>query len=74
MHPVTNILHWSHHMHEGMDYLWHQTLEHLHSPHFWIGVGITLLVIGLISLLLIAVLYGSIEFSYGRYPYMPYGL
>ena len=73
MHPVSTLLHWSHHMHESMNYLWHSTIEHLHSRHFWAGVTITLFAIGILTLLFLAVMYGSFEFTSDRYLYGPYG-
>ncbi len=75
MHPVIAITHWSHHLHDGMLFMWHHIDEHLHSRHFWAGVGITLLLAGIVSLLFIAAknapFSSPMEYPYGI-PYMPY--
>ena len=64
MHPVITMKHWSQHV-----------SEHLHSSHFWAGVGITLLIIGFVALLFFAARNAPIEWQ-GPYPfgspYVPY--
>ena len=57
MHPVATIKLWSHHI-----------SEHLHSRHFWAGVGVALLIVGLMTLLFIAANNTAIEWQ-GTYPY-----
>ena len=72
MHAVTTMKHWSHHLHDGMLATWHHIDQHIHSRHFWTGVGITLLVIGLATLVFMGAKYVPIES--GGYPYsLPYG-
>lgn len=58
MHPVSTMKHWS-----------HQVSEHLHSRHFWTGVGITLLIISFAALLFLLIIQsGSFE-NYNAIPY-----
>ncbi len=75
MHPVTTMKHWSHHLHDGMMNAMHHIDEHLHSRHFWAGVGITLLIIGFITMFFMfarnAPVHMPMEFRYGL-PYTPY--
>ena len=61
MHPVITMKHWS-----------HQVSEHLHSRQFWVGVGITLLIIGVITLLFILSRNAPIAYPHG-YPFSPIG-
>ena len=73
MHPVITAKDWSHHLHDDMLHLWHHIDEHLHSRHFWMGVGITLLVVGLVALLFVLASNAPIAYPQG-YPYIPYGV
>ena len=59
-------------MQDNMSYLWHSISEHLHSRHFWVGVGITMLIVTITTLLFLAIKYGPVEYN-GTYPYGPYG-
>jgi hypothetical protein len=66
---------WSHHLHDGMLSMWHHIDEHLRSRHFWAGVGITLLLVGFVTLLIFAVKNAPIEsgeFQTYGIPYSPY--
>ena len=72
MHPVTTMKHWSHALHEGMLTMRHHIGDHLHSRHFWVGVGITLLLVGVAALLFFLSKHTPIM-SPGEYPYsIPY--
>jgi len=59
MHPIITMKHWSHHV-----------SEHLHSRHFWAGVAITLLIVGVVTLLFILARNAPIAYPYG-FPYTP---
>jgi hypothetical protein len=61
MHPVIAMKHWS-----------HQGSEHLRSRHFWAGVGITLLIVGVITLLFMLARNAPIGYPHG-YPFSPIG-
>ncbi len=61
MHPVITLKHWSHHV-----------SEHLHSHHFWAGVVITLLIVGIVALLFMLARNAPIVYPYG-FPYSPQG-
>jgi len=72
MHPATTMKHWSHHLHDGMLTMWHEIDQHLHSRHFWTGVGITLLIVGFVTALIILVKNAPIQVP-SDYPYrFPY--
>ena len=75
MHPVVTINHWSHHLHDGMLAMWHQIDSHLRSRHFWTGVGLTLLIVGIVALLFFLAKNSPIAIPsdnpYGV-PYVPY--
>ena len=75
MHPVATTKNWSHHLHDSMLTMRHHISDHLHSRHFWAGVGIALLVVAIMTLLFIAVKNSPIElrsnYPYGI-PYTPY--
>jgi hypothetical protein len=75
MHLETNIKHWSHHLHDDMLAIRHGIGEQLHHRHLWIGLAIALLILGLMTLLTIAVWHmpaGSLEnYQYG-YPSLYY--
>ena len=61
-------------MNETMHYIMHSILEHLHSSHFWVGVGITMLFVALIAILVMVANSSSIDMpGSGIYPYGPYG-
>ncbi len=62
MHPVITLKHWSHHV-----------SEHLHSRHFWDGVVITLLMVGIVTLLFMLARNAPIAYPYG-FPYSPQGV
>jgi hypothetical protein len=68
MYSGTTMKHWIHHLHDGMLTMGHHISEHLHSRHFWAGVGITLLIIGFATLLFIAAKNAPFEMQ-GFYPY-----
>ncbi len=51
MHPVGTIKHWSHHLHDGMIFMWHEIDQHLRSRHFWAGIAVALLIVGFIALM-----------------------
>lgn len=71
MHATETIKHWSHQLHDGMRTMWHHIGDHLHSRHFWAGIGVTLLVIGLMVLLFFVAKNAPIQSSY---PYVgPFG-
>ncbi len=53
MHTTGTMKHWSHRLHDGMLSMRHHIDQHLHSRHFWTGVGVTLLIIGFITLFVI---------------------
>ena len=75
MHPVMTMKNWSHHLHDGMLSMSHHIDEHLHSRHFWAGVGVTLLIAAVVTLLFFAVKYAPSEmpFDYPHStPYTPY--
>ncbi len=73
MHPVTTMKHWSHHLHDGMLAMWHEIDQHLHSRHFWAGVGLTLLIVGIVALLFFAVRNAPPIETPSNYPYgIPY--
>ena len=75
MQPVATMKSWGHHLHDGMLSMRHHINEHLHSRHFWTGVGITLLVIGFVALFVYFATKAPLQmegtFPYG-YPYAPY--
>ena len=62
MHPVTAMKHWS-----------HNVIEHLHSRHFWAGAAITLLIVGVVTLLFILARNAPIAYPHG-YPFSPVGV
>lgn len=70
MHSVATVMNWSHHLHEDMLAIWHVTDQHLHSRHFWVGVVLTLLIIGFIVLLALAFM-NAPEIPYSGLPYGP---
>ena len=73
MHPVVTMKHWSHHLHDGTQAMWHHIDEHLRSRHFWAGVGVTLLIVGFVALVFMLVKNAPIQMQ-GEYPYgIPYG-
>ena len=60
-------------MHDGLLSLWHHIDQHLRSRHFWTGVGITLVIVGIVTLLLLLAMEAPVE-TFGTYPTgMPYG-
>ena len=65
MHPIITMKHWSHELHDSI-------VEHLHSRHFWVGVGITLLIIGFLTLLLILSKNAPIIYPHEMPRYAPY--
>lgn len=75
MHSIIAIKHWGHHLHESMANMRHQISTHLHSRHFWTGVGVTLLIIGVLALLFTLAMKAPIQLNethpYG-FPYGPY--
>lgn len=70
MHRETTMKHGSHHMHDSMQTMWHHIDEHFHSSHFWVGVGVTLLFVGLAILLFN--LAGNAPLQLRFLPYRPY--
>ncbi len=73
MHTAETMKHWSHQMHDGMLTLWHHIDEHLHSSHFWVGVGLTLLFVTFVALLFMLARNAPIIYP-TNYPYVPYGV
>ena len=73
MHPVIPMKHWSHHLHDRMLTMQHHIAEHLHSRHFWVGVGLTLLIVGIVALLFLLARDAPLINPYG-FPYSPYGV
>ncbi len=73
MHPAETMKHWSHHLHDGMLTLWHHIDEHLHSRHFWVGVLLTLLIVGIVTLLFMLARNAPVIYPHD-YPYVPYGV
>lgn len=73
MHPVITMKHWSHHLHDGMLNVRHRIAESLHSRHFWIGVGVALVVVGIVALLILLARDAPFINPYG-FPYSPYGV
>ncbi len=72
MHPVITMKDWSHHLHDSMLAMWHHMDQHLRSRHFWVGVGVTLLIVGFVMLMLVLARKSPIEVP-GTYPYgIPY--
>ena len=73
MHKETTIKHWSHHLHDAMLTILRHISEHIHSRHFWVGVVLTLLLVGITTLLFL--LAQSAPFVYPHeIPYAPYGI
>lgn len=73
MHPVINIMHWSHHLHDILLTLRYHVSDHLHSRHFWAGMGVALLIVGIMTLLFILARNAPIIYPRAP-PYIPYGL
>ncbi|MBT8045769.1 MAG: hypothetical protein KJN67_01260 [Pontiella sp.] len=75
MHLGTSMKGWSHRLHDGMLGIWHHIDQHLHSRHFWTGVGVAVLIMGFVMLAIMlaretpVILRG--EYPYGI-PYSPY--
>ena len=75
MHPVSTMKNWSHHLHDDMLSFWHHVDQHLHSSHFWVGVGVTLFFVGLLTLFVLLAWKFPIELEGGYpggYPYAPF--
>ncbi|MDZ8119326.1 hypothetical protein [Pontiella agarivorans] len=53
MHPDLTIKNMGRHLHEDLLRVERSVAKHLHSGHFWLGVGIALLAFGLMALLLV---------------------
>lgn len=75
MHPVITMKHWSHHLHDSMLSTWHHIDEHLHSHQFWAGVMLTLIILGIVTMLAILawnapIMHHQLEMP----PYVPYGV
>ncbi len=71
MHPIITIMHWGQHLQHFMPTMRHHISEHLHSRHFWVGVGLTLLLVGIFTLLFILASNAPIIYPRGL-PYVPY--
>ena len=75
MHTAETMKHWGHHLHDGMLTMGHHIDQHFRSRHFWAGVGITLLIVVLVTALIIlaknAPLNVPTDFPYSI-PYGPY--
>ena len=69
MHSADTIKHGSHHLHDGMISLWEHIGRHLHSRHFWAGVGVALLIVGIAAVLLILARNAPL-----KAPLYPYGV
>ncbi len=75
MHPATTMKHGSHPWHDRCRLiLWHHASAHLHSRHFWAGVVVTLLVVGILALLFILASNAPLIVPPEMPPYVPYGL
>ena len=73
MHPVVTMKHWSHHLRDGMTSAWHHIDQHLHSRHFWMGMGIALLAVFFVSIVFLLITQAPFE-STAPYPHsFPYG-
>lgn len=70
MHVAETMKNWSHHLHDGMLTMRHHIWDHLHNRHFWAGIGVALVVIGILTVLFFAAKNAPIQYSY---PYFPYG-
>ena len=68
MHPVATMKHWSQHLHDGMLRTRHHIDQHLHSSHFWAGVGIALLAVVFVTLIALLSMKAPTE-SFKIYPY-----
>jgi ABC-type transporter Mla subunit MlaD len=54
--------------------MWYSVNEHLHSPHFWTGVGFCLLFIALLTLIFLAINLGFVNMPSNQiYMYGPLG-
>ena len=75
MHPVMTMKNWGHHLHDDMLRFEHSVSEHIHSPHFWVGACVALLIIAVMTFLMFWAMRvdpGTIDgFDY-MYPYMYY--
>ena len=72
MHTVVTMKHWGHHLYDGIQAMRHEIVQHLHSRHFWTGVGVTLLIIGLAVLFFMLVRYAPLQ-MHNMQPYsIPY--
>ena len=72
MDPATAMKHWSHHLHDDLQAMGRHIMQHLHSRHFWTGVGITLLIIGTAVLFLMLARYAPLQMQ-NMHPYsVPY--
>lgn len=49
MNPVITMMHWSHHLHDSMLFMWHEIDQRFHSHHFWVGVAVTFLIVGFVT-------------------------
>jgi len=75
MHLFITAMSWSHHLHDSWLFAWHEVDQHLHSRHFWTGVGVTLLVLGFIALMVTLAMHapaGPMSISPYNYPIGPY--
>ena len=74
MHPLNTMKHWSHHLHDDMLRFEHVLSTQCHNHRFWIGVGIAVLFISLMTLLFVWAWRtpGTIDGFEYMYPYMYY--
>jgi len=72
MHRDTTMKHGGHHLHDTMLTLRHEISEHFHSRHFWVGVVVTLLIVGFVTA--VFMLARNAPIIYPQVPYTPYGV
>ena len=71
MHPVITIMHWGHHLREIMLTTKYHINDHLHSRHFWVGVTLGLLIVGIMTVLFILASNAPVIYPHGM-RYVPY--
>jgi hypothetical protein len=52
MHPLVTVKHLGHELHDGIVSFRQHIDQHLHSRHFWTGIGAALLAVGVLTLLI----------------------
>jgi hypothetical protein len=75
MHPMITVMHWGHHLHGNLLVAWDGIDQHLHSRHFWVGVAVTLLIVGFVALMGLLLMHAPASPARGMpygFPYGPY--